>query len=524
MLSNLLGLVFSGLALLVPPIVAQLQLHCHDELFIPDAILRVTAMNISKACLERYSVVINGSSPGPELRLRGDKTTWIRVYNDMDDKNLTMHWHGLSMAASPFSDGSPQASQWPIPPHHFFDYELHPEIGHAGTYFYHSHIGFQAVSASGPLIVEDHETVPYYYDGERIIHLSDLFEKTDSEIETGLTSIPFAWSGETSNVLVNGLGLPINAKVNSALSIVSAAFQGHNLTIIEADGSYTRPYDIDYLQVGSGQRLSALLQTKTHEELRLDRANGIYQYYLQLETRERPTTLRTYAVLTYPGGTNAVSTVPATTPLSLPNMTLGWMDYQLRPLKCTDFPTLAEVTRRVTVTVQQIVNNSITWAENGLPWTPKVPRAPYLVSLYEDKLPIQASYASFHAHGAHYYDIGSGNGTYNVTANEERLKGTEHVLRDTTMLYKYGQETTPVADAGWRAWRLRVTEAGVWMIHCHILQHMIMGMQTVWMFGDRDDILKLPYPTVQGYLTYGGDVYGNSTHWPNCVHYGDSRF
>ncbi|KAK9243600.1 hypothetical protein V1506DRAFT_516105 [Lipomyces tetrasporus] len=95
-------------------------------------------------------------------------------------------------------------------------------------------------------------------------------------------------------------------------------------------------------------------------------------------------------------------------------------------------------------------------------WTPKVPGAPYLVSLYEDKLPIQAAYKSaianggmdnrtrtfpgklgevleiiiqnsgatnggldthpFHAHGAHYYDIGSGNGTYNVTANEERLK------------------------------------------------------------------------------------------------------
>lgn len=33
--------------------------------------------------------------------------------------------------------------------------------------------------------------------------------------------------------------------------------------------------------------------------------------------------------------------------------------------------------------------------------------------------------------------------------------------------------------AGWRAWRLRVEQPGVWMVHCHILLHMIFGMQTV---------------------------------------------
>lgn len=44
-----------------------------------------------------------------------------------------------------------------------------------------------------------------------------------------------------------------------------------------------------------------------------------------------------------------------------------------------------------------------------------------------------------------------------------------------------------------------------------------IGMQTAWVFGDAEDILTLPQPMVQGYLTYGGDVYGNSTHWPNVA-------
>jgi FtsP/CotA-like multicopper oxidase with cupredoxin domain len=37
------------------------------------------------------------------------------------------------MAVSPFSDGTPGASQWPIPPNHYFDYELEMEVGHAGS-------------------------------------------------------------------------------------------------------------------------------------------------------------------------------------------------------------------------------------------------------------------------------------------------------------------------------------------------------------------------------------------------------
>jgi hypothetical protein len=45
-----------------------------------------------------------------------------------------------------------------------------------------------------------------------------------------------------------------------------------------------------------------------------------------------------------------------------------------------------------------------------------------------------------------------------------------------------------------------------------------LGMQTAWVFGNADDILRLPRPMVQGYLTYGGSVYGNLTHWPEVVH------
>ncbi|GAM83066.1 hypothetical protein ANO11243_010520 [Dothideomycetidae sp. 11243] len=97
-------------------------------------------------------------------------------------------------------------------------------------------------------------------------------------------------------------------------------------------------------------------------------------------------------------------------------------------------------------------------------------------------------------------------------------------MRDTTMLYKYtpGDDVEHAfEDRGWRAWRLRVGNAGVWMVHCHTLQHMIMGMQTVWIMGDAAQITSKAEPYVQGYLTYGGSAYGNASYDPLVMHWFD---
>lgn len=84
--------VANTLAVLVGGILGLVEgvLVTHDETFIPDHVLRVTKQNISVACESRYSVVINGTSPGPTLRLTPGTSAWIRVYNDMADSNLTM--------------------------------------------------------------------------------------------------------------------------------------------------------------------------------------------------------------------------------------------------------------------------------------------------------------------------------------------------------------------------------------------------------------------------------------------------
>jgi L-ascorbate oxidase len=84
-----------------------------------------------------------------------------------------------------------------------------------------------------------------------------------------------------------------------------------------------------------------------------------------------------------------------------------------------------------------------------------------------------------HAHGRHYWDLGSGNGTYDATENEKRFVGYTPVKRDTTMLYRYATSGTLNTTAGWRAWRIKVDDAGIWMAHCHVLMHMIMGQSSL---------------------------------------------
>jgi len=47
---------------------------------------------------------------------------------------------------------------------------------------------------------------------------------------------------------------------------------------------------------------------------------------------------------------------------------------------------------------------------------------------------------------------------------------------------------------------------------------MVMGMQTVWVMGNQSELFaKVRAPDVSGYMTYGGDVYGNATNYPSGV-------
>jgi FtsP/CotA-like multicopper oxidase with cupredoxin domain len=87
-ITNFLALLFSILSWVS---IASAKTRYHDETFVPDAVLLVTKQNITQSFLpSKSNVLVNGTSPGPELRLMEGQTYWIRVHNDMTDNSLTM--------------------------------------------------------------------------------------------------------------------------------------------------------------------------------------------------------------------------------------------------------------------------------------------------------------------------------------------------------------------------------------------------------------------------------------------------
>ena len=96
---------YCSLLLLLPLILLHnVTATIHDDSFTPDAILRVTAQNVSLGGIQKLTTLVNGSIPGPELRVPENETAWIRVFNDMNGQNLTMVSRiiGQMVSSSPF--------------------------------------------------------------------------------------------------------------------------------------------------------------------------------------------------------------------------------------------------------------------------------------------------------------------------------------------------------------------------------------------------------------------------------------
>ena len=115
------------------------------------------------------ATVINGTLPGPLLRLREGDTVTLRVRNALDE-DTSIHWHGILLP--PDMDGVPGVSFEGIPPGETFTYRY--PVRQRGTYWYHSHSGLQEqTGVYGPIIIEPAEPDPIEYDREYVVVLGD---------------------------------------------------------------------------------------------------------------------------------------------------------------------------------------------------------------------------------------------------------------------------------------------------------------------------------------------------------------
>ena len=159
----------------------------------------------------------NGQLPGPLLRAKVGDRVIVHFKNSLPE-TTTIHWHGLRVPND--MDGAPGATQPPIEPGGEFRYEF--TVQDTGTYWYHPHLDSSTQVGRGlygPIVVEDPNDPPGLGD-ELILMLSDMGLTETGEL------MPADSGGDFGDLFGReGTVLLVNGKVRPTLKVRSGKQQ-----------------------------------------------------------------------------------------------------------------------------------------------------------------------------------------------------------------------------------------------------------------------------------------------------------
>jgi CopA family copper-resistance protein len=258
------------------------------------------------------ALTVNGSLPAPTLRWREGDGVTIRVENTLDE-DTSIHWHGVVLPAN--MDGVPGLSFHGIRPGETFVYRF--RVRQSGTYWYHSHSGFQEQRGLyGPLIIDPIEPEPYAFDREHVVMLTDWTDERPERVFAKLKKQSHyynshrrtigdffadvrryglgatlaeraAWgemrmnptdladvSGDTYTYLLNGTppagnwtgvfvpGERVRLRVinGSAMSYFDVRIPGVKMTVVAADGLPVRPVTVDEFRIATAETFDVIVE------------------------------------------------------------------------------------------------------------------------------------------------------------------------------------------------------------------------------------------------------------------------
>jgi len=143
-----------------------------------DFALEVVDAPVNYTGAPRLATTVNGSVPGPVLRMRQGTTVTLRVANRLRVPT-SIHWHGIVLPAE--MDGVPGISFPGIAPGETFVYRF--ALRQSGTYWYHSHSGFQEQSGLyGALVIEPENPPRHHADRDYVVMLNDWSDESPEHI------------------------------------------------------------------------------------------------------------------------------------------------------------------------------------------------------------------------------------------------------------------------------------------------------------------------------------------------------
>ena len=145
-----------------------------------DLVIDAAPVNITGRL--RMATAVNGSLPGPILRLREGDDVAINVINRMREPT-SIHWHGLRLPSG--MDGVPGLSFRGVMPGETFTYRF--PVVQAGSYWYHSHSGMQEqMGLYGAMVIAPKGGEAHPYDREHVVLLSDWTDEDPMAVMANL--------------------------------------------------------------------------------------------------------------------------------------------------------------------------------------------------------------------------------------------------------------------------------------------------------------------------------------------------
>ena len=377
----------------------------------------------------------NGSTPGPELRVRQGERLAVRFDNQTTDAS-SVHWHGIRLENS--MDGVPGLTQALVKPGDSFEYDF--RTPDAGTYWYHSHNrSWEQVAKGlyGPLIVE--EADPPQVNHDITVILDDWRIDETGAIVGGFGNMhDFSHAGRLGNyakILPSRDSVRLGDRIRLRLINTATArvfpirIEGLAARVVALDGMpLATPRPLQDIQIAPAQRVDLIGDVTAAVDFLFVLRDEIYEMgSLKLE------------------GDN---TAPASGPieaLAPPNV-----------MQPKDVPDQFLSLKMEGGAMGGRHSGEDIWAFNGISGLSDKPFASF--SQGETAVFDLINDTSFphgiHLHGHHFFEM-----------NEDGSLGD---LRDTTLVDRGTSRKIAVA----------FDNPGKWLLHCHMLGHQASGMKT----------------------------------------------
>lgn len=254
-------------------------------------------------------LLINGQFPGPEIDTVTNVNLQINVINSIDEP-LLFTWNGIWQRRTSWQDGV-LGTNCPIPPGQNFTYFFQVK-DQVGSYFYFPSTGFlKAAGGYGGLKIDNRAIISLPYptpDADLFLLIGDWFNANHTDLQAQLDN--GGQLGPPDGIVINGKGqfgefVTLDPGKTYRLRICNVGIAtslnfriaGHNLTVVETEGSHTKQNSYENLDIHVGQSYSVLVT--------LDQAPG--DYYIVASSRFTDPVLNGIGVIHYSNSGSKVS-------------------------------------------------------------------------------------------------------------------------------------------------------------------------------------------------------------------------